>query len=133
MDEYIYAKWALFQTAYPDATTRERERFYELAAEGTVNFYLRDQLRMYEGDDIDRFVLLAQKRAETERRRMERGDSWARDFRGIRTAAEREAWKKEDAARRKVRWIPARPRRMVARAEESVDEPDQVGHLETGT
>jgi len=66
VDEYIYAKWALFQTAYPEATTRERERFYELTAEGTVNFYLRDQLRMYDGDDIDGFVLLAQKRAETE-------------------------------------------------------------------
>jgi hypothetical protein len=75
VQNYVNAKYELFQLAYPRAQAREIDEFYREATEGFLNKYVRDQMFSFEAANIEAFGTRAVNLVQIERRRIRIGDS----------------------------------------------------------
>ena len=75
VQNYINAKYELFQLAFPDAPARAVAEFYRETTEGFINKYVRDQMFSYEPASIEAFGAKAVTTVQIERRRIKIGDS----------------------------------------------------------
>ncbi len=75
VQNYINAKYELFQLAFPDAPARAVAEFYRETTEGFINKYVRDQMFSYEPTSIEAFGAKAVTAVQIERRRIKIGDS----------------------------------------------------------
>jgi hypothetical protein len=75
VQNYVNAKYELFQLAYPRAQAREVGEFYREATEGFLNKYVRDQMFSFEAANIEAFGTRAVNLVQIERRRIRIGDS----------------------------------------------------------
>jgi len=75
VQNYINAKYELFQLARPNAQDRDREEFHGECTEGFLNKYVRDQLFAYEPASVEAFRARAVVIVQVEHRRIRIGDS----------------------------------------------------------
>lgn len=83
VQNYINAKYELFQLAHPNAQARDVAEFYKEATEGFLNRYVRDQMFSYEPANIEAFGNRAVTIVQVERRRIRIGDSDTRNMDGL--------------------------------------------------
>jgi len=75
VQNYVNAKYELFQLAYPNAQARDVEEFYREATEGFLNKYVRDQMFSFQPTNVETFGARAVHLVQIERRRIRIGDS----------------------------------------------------------
>ena len=75
VQNYINAKYELFQLAFPNAQERDRVEFYRETTEGFANKYVRDQMFGYDATTVETFRAWAVSVVQIERRRIQIGDS----------------------------------------------------------
>lgn len=83
VQNYINAKYELFQLAYPNAPERAVAEFYKETTEGFLNRYVRDQMFSYEPQSIEAFGARAVNIVQVERRRIRIGDSETKSMDGL--------------------------------------------------
>ncbi|MBM3938855.1 MAG: hypothetical protein FJ333_09430 [Sphingomonadales bacterium] len=83
VQNYINAKYELFQLSNPRARERDRAEFYRECTEGFLNKYVRDQMFSYEPRDIEQFGARAVTLVQIERRRIRIGDSETTNLDGL--------------------------------------------------
>jgi len=83
VQNYINAKYELFQLARPQAQDRDQEEFYRECTEGFINKYVRDQLFAYEPTNVEAFGGRAVVIVQIERRRIRIGDSDTSNLDGL--------------------------------------------------
>jgi len=75
VQNYVNAKYELFQSAYPDAQPRTVAEFYREATKGFLNKAVRDQMFYYEAASVEAFGARAVSLVQIERMRIKLGDS----------------------------------------------------------
>ena len=75
VQNYINAKYELFQLAFPNAQERDRVEFYRETTEGFLNKYVRDQMFCFDANCVEAFGARAVNVVQIERRRIRIGDS----------------------------------------------------------
>ena len=75
VQNYINAKYELFQLAFPNAQERDRVEFYHETTEGFLNKYVRDQMFCFDANCVEAFRARAVNMVQIERRRIRIGDS----------------------------------------------------------
>lgn len=75
VQNYINAKYELFQLAFPNAQERDRVEFYRETTEGFLNKYVRDQMFCFDANCVEAFGARAVNMVQIERRRIQIGDS----------------------------------------------------------
>ena len=83
VQNYINAKYELFQLAFPNAQERDRVEFYRETTEGFVNKYVRDQMFSYNATTVETFGAWAVNVVQIERRRIPIGDSDTQTMDGL--------------------------------------------------
>ena len=56
IQNYINAKYELFQLAFPNAQERDQVEFYRETTEGFINKYVRDQMFCFDTNRVEAFV-----------------------------------------------------------------------------
>ena len=75
VQNYINAKYELFQSAYPEAPPRAVAEFYRETTKGFLNKTVRDQMFFYEAASVEAFGARAVSLVQVERMRIKLGDS----------------------------------------------------------
>jgi len=83
VQNYINAKYELFQLAFPNAGARNEAEFYRETTEGFLNKYVRDQMFSYEPANVEAFGARAVTMVQVERRRIKIGDSDTKSLDGL--------------------------------------------------
>ena len=55
VQNYINAKYELFQLAFPNAQERDRVEFYRKTTEGFIKKYVRDQMFCFDANSVEAF------------------------------------------------------------------------------
>ena len=77
MQNYINAKYELFQLAFPNAQERDRVEFYRETTEGFLNKYVRDQMFCFDANCVEAFGARVVNVVQIERRQQHQQDGWA--------------------------------------------------------
>ena len=75
VQNYINAKYELFQSAYPDAPPRAVAEFYRETTKGFLNKTVRDQMFFYKAPSVEAFGARAVSLVQVERMKIKLGDS----------------------------------------------------------